>query len=669
MNINFYLCLLSILIINTKQYNEYYFLDLKSKNSSICDLRITTDNFIIFDECELSPEWKLYYEKATSQNALEVYENKETPIRVINFEYIIDNHKSQPDLKFTNIEIKSYFNKIYINDMNITNQFPLNLKKGDNFDVIIEYESMNYTYVNLLINIFIQNDLDSNIAEINFGYSKILVNEYYQKIDLSYFFIVIFFIFFIFLLRLKFLIEENQFIVIHIDEIMQGKNAEKIFVVVGVLLTILLFFMIIKYIFYITFIFSILLAIISVKSFYKYFFKLIFPSFAQTLDDKTLKLHNINFEYSNIIFYPISILTIILWYNISDDNFDLHTYLNDIIFFTIVYFNVHKLNLKNFFIITGISFAIIIYQVIKIVLDEDCIQKDKNNVYYITTRFIIDVPIRFILKDFLESPFEEVYFFSILDITLIGYVIHYCENTQHLSKLYLILSIYGTIFGLIINLFLFYGFKFAPPMSLIPLFISIVSLIIYSIHKKQFFDFMELEKDDYFQDIVEIQEIQENQNEQNEILKNDNFNISFNDNNNRTFGEGESLKAKDEKEENEADDSDLEKNHINIMNEFTSKLNLAQNSLNLSNKLLNKQNSGKRNISQIEEYNHFINYVGKMEESNPINYSANKKKIGNYSLPNLLVNSNLKKKDIKNIEMKNLDNVEDNKDNNDKKEN
>ena len=153
------------------------------------------------------------------------------------------------------------------------------------------------------------------------------------------------------------------------------------------------------------------------------------------------------------------------------------------------------------------------------------------------------------------------------------------------------------------------------------------------------------------------------------ILLKDNFNISFNDNNNRTFGEGESLKAKDEKEENEADDSDLEKNHINIMNEFTSKLNLAQNSLNLSFKLLNKQNSGKRNISQIEGYNQFINYVGKMEENNPINNSAKKKNIGNYSLPNLLVNSNLKKKDIKNIEMKNLDNVEDNKDNNDKKEN
>ena len=91
--------------------------------------------------------------------------------------------------------------------------------------------------------------------------------------------------------------------------------------------------------------------------------------------------------------------------------FDLHTFLNDIIFFTIVYFNVHKLNLKNFYIITGISFIVIIYQVIKMILDEDAVQEDTNNVFYITTQFIIDVPIRFILKDFVDSPFEEIYFF------------------------------------------------------------------------------------------------------------------------------------------------------------------------------------------------------------------------------------------------------------------
>ena len=651
MNIYFYLCLLNILIINTYQSSDYYFLDLKSKNSSICDLRITTDKFIIFDKCELSPEWKLYLEKTTSQNSLEVYENKETPIRVINIEYLIDNHKTQPDIKFTNIEIKSYFDKIYINNLNISNQFPISLKKGDNFDVIIEYANMNYTYINLVINIFMINDLDSSIVDLNFGYSKILFNEYNEKIDLSYIFLVLFFIIFIFLLRLKFLIEENQFIVIHIDEIMQGKNAEKIFVVVGSLLTILLFFMIIKYIFYITFIFSILIALISVKSFYKYLSKVIFPFWTQNLDDKFMQVKNFKIEYSNLVFYPISILTIFIWYNISDENFDLHTYLNDVIFFIIVYFNVHKLNLKNFFIITGISFAVIIYQVIKIVLDDDKIQKDKNNVYYITTRFIIDVPIRFILKDFLESPFEEIYFFSILDITLIGYIVHYCDFTYHLSEVYFRISIYGTILGLIINIFLFYGFKFSPPMSLIPLFICIVSLIVYSIHKKQFFDFMDLDKEEPqdFQE-MEIQEIQENQIDLSK--KNDNFNLSFNDD--KIFqGETDNLKLKEKNEEDDDEDSDEEKKHENLMNELNEEINLKNK--NLSNQIINKNSFEIKNKSILkkERYKSFINSMGKIDEENIIN--NNNHNLSHDERNKNLSSPDLNKKEIKHVEMKVID--------------
>ena len=195
MNILFYLCLLILLIINSKQSDDYYFFDLKSKNSSICDLRITTDNFIIFDKCELSQEWKLYYEKTTSQNALEVYENKETPIRVINFEYIIDNHKTQPDIKFTNIEIKSYFNKIYIDNINISNPFPLYLKKGDNFDVIIEYGNLNYTYINLVISIFMKNDLDSSITEVKYYLMNITKKLIYLIYFLLFFLLFLFFYF------------------------------------------------------------------------------------------------------------------------------------------------------------------------------------------------------------------------------------------------------------------------------------------------------------------------------------------------------------------------------------------------------------------------------------------------------------------------------------------
>ena len=643
MNIYFYLCLLNLLIIITCQTSDYYFLDLKSKNSSICDLRITTDKFIIFEKCELSPEWKLYLEKTTSQNSLEVYEDKETPIRVINIEYLIDNHKSQPDIKFTNIEIKAYFDKIFINKINITNEFPMNLKRGDNFDIIIEYGNMNYTYINLVIDIFMKNDLDSSLIDLNFGYSKILFNEYNEKIDLSYVFLVLFFIICIFLLRLKFLIEENQFIVIHIDEIMQGKNAEIIFVVVGILLTILLFFMIIKFIFYITFVFSILLALISVKSFYKYLFKVVLPSKVQSLDDKVIRIKNYNLEYSNIVFYPLSILTIVFWYNISDETFDLHTYLNDIIFFTIVYFNVHKLNLKNFFIITGISFGFIIYQVIKIAVDDDKIQKDKNNVYYITTRFIIDVPIRFILKDFLESPFEEIYFFSILDISLIGYIVHYCDFTYHLSEVYFRISIYGTILGLIINIFLFYGLKFAPPMSLIPLFICIVSLIVYSIHKKQFFDFMDLDKEEA-QDSQEM-DIQEMEDPS---KKNVNFNLSFR--NSQAFpGETDNLKIKEQNEEN-GDDSEDEAKYENSINELHRNANL--NIYAFSNKLIGEQGL----FDDIKNENIKQSSMGIINEENNINnlyLSPNKERI-NSSLPNL------RKQEIKNIEMKEINEKQDN---------
>jgi hypothetical protein len=224
-----------------------------------------------------------------------------------------------------------------------------------------------------------------------------------------------------------------------------------------------------------------------------------------------------------------------------------------------------------------ISFTVIFYQLIKIILDENIVQKDDNNVYYITTRFFIDVPIRFILKDLVDSPYEEIYYFSMLDIILIGFVIHYCEDTYHLSKIYLMISIYGTIIGLIINMILFYGFSFSPPMSIIPLFLSIVSLLIYSIWQKQFFDFVDLEaKEDMkdLQEIVKIQEIQDIPGQIDFLKKND---ISFNENmksDNKLFEEEKNLD--DLKDYLSGDDSDEEekKKHENMINEFNERINL-----------------------------------------------------------------------------------------------
>ena len=593
------------------------------------------------------------YEKSTSQNTLEVYENKKTTRRLFNFEYIIDNHKSQKDITFKEIIIKAFDNRhVFINNINISSTFPLTLKKGDNFDIIVEYENYNLTYINLVLSIFMVNNIDSKVYDLNFGYRKIMSNDYNNKIDLSYLFLIIFFIIFVFLLRLKFLIEENQFIKVPIDEYMQGKNAETIFVVAGIVLTILLFFMIIKYIYYITFIFSILLAVLSVKSFFKYLFKIIFPSFNKSLDNKFLEIKDSKIEYSNVIYYPMSILVILFWYNVTDDTLYLHTILNNIIFFTIVYFNVKKLNLKNFWIIMGLSFSIIVYQLFKIILDENAIQNDKNYVYYITTRFIIDVPIRFILKDFIDSPFEEIYFFSILDIVLIGFVINYCENTYFLSKMYLMISIYGTIIGLMINIILFYAIKFSPPLSLIPLFISIISLIIYSIYQKQFLDFMDLEKNEkqVLKDMVEIQEIQDNQIE---LFRNSgDFNISFNDK--KMFEEEKEILKNDiENNENEdISDDELKKRHENMINMLNNRMNLNSD----NNLKINKINSisAQQEDSDIEGMEKFIDLVRGISEKQikSPSISPDKNRRGSENKKKTLLSSKNDKNGLNMIEMK-----------------
>ena len=190
-----------LLFIKTNQNEEHDLLDLKNNNSTICDLKITTDNLVIFDKCVLSSEWKLSYEKTSSQNAIQVYEKMEIKRRIFNIEYIMDTHKNQKDIKFNNITIDVFDNNKYLDKINISNIFPLTLRKGDNFDVIVEYIDYNITYVDIEISIFIDSNINSQKFDLNFGYRKIVTDEFINKIDLSYLFLTIIFIIFVFLLR------------------------------------------------------------------------------------------------------------------------------------------------------------------------------------------------------------------------------------------------------------------------------------------------------------------------------------------------------------------------------------------------------------------------------------------------------------------------------------
>jgi len=311
-----------------------------------------------------------------------------------------------------------------------------------------------------------------------------------------------------------------------------------------------------------------------------------------------------------------------------------------------------------------ISFTVIVYQLLKIILDENIVQKDNNNVYYITTRFFIDVPIRFILKDLVDSPYEEIYYFSMLDIILIGFVIHYCEDTYHLSKIYLMISIYGTIIGLTINMILFYGFNFSPPMSIIPLFLSIVSLLIYSIWQKQFFDFVDLEAKEEMQDLQEIVKIQEIQDipEQIDFLKRND--ISFNDNiksDNKLFEEEKNLD--DLKDYLSGDDSDEEekKKHENMINEFNERINSSNTVRNNKRRMT----LGNMRDSESEKVENLIDLEdgGENKINSPTNFTnrraiSKKLTVDLKIKTNFLFNSNKNKdkdKEMKMVEMKEFD--------------
>ena len=212
------------------------------------------------------------------------------------------------------------------------------------------------------------------------------------------------------------------------------------------------------------------------------------------------------------------------------------------------------------------------------------------------------------------------------------------------------ISIYGTFIGLIINMIIFYGFNFSPPMAIIPLFISIISLLVYSIYKKQFFDFVDLESKESkeLKEMVKIQEIQDIPS-QIDFLKG---NISFNGE--KLFEEDKNfdeLKYKDNKDEINFDkdsDSDEEdkKKHENIINNLSDKFNY------------NKISNEPQEDSDIEGVEKLINLVGGESKENLQTPAFPKKRSKKMTLDlgnNNDLNINIKKHSQKMVEMKFLD--------------
>ena len=461
------------------------------KEINLCDLEITTDNHRILSNCIISDSWRDNLDVMSSQIFEKNYEKSGTKRRIFNIEFKDNTQITKSAILINNVEVSSTHGNKYLNPKLFSIKVPYLLEQGDSFDFIIEYNCIRkWDDIKISLNITGEH---KNI-KTQFLYKKICETTYKNKPNFTYFFLVISFIIIIFLCRHDFLINSMNFVQINIQEIMQTKNAENIFMISSLILVIILFFIIIGYIKIISFIFSSLMSIICIKSFIKSIFKILIPKITYKLEQKEFYIKTIKFEMSNIITYCLSILIYFFWFISENYRFYTQIILNNCIVFIIIYFSEHKINWQSFYFVILMFLVVFIYQCAFLFYIDGIPTLSSNTVYNITTKLMINIPIRFILPDFIKSPYDEIYFFSIVDSIICGFIIRYCENSAILSEKYFNISLYASYIGLLFNLLLFYCFRFAPPMHMLPSLFSILSVIIYSVIKKETWIFFDLEE-------------------------------------------------------------------------------------------------------------------------------------------------------------------------------
>ena len=451
--------------------------EFSCSNPNVKDLTIKTDNHIILSSCVISEEWLDVSQFQTDTNFKEVYESPESTRRSFTLDYKQDtetNLKKDP-LVISSISASSR-NKDYLNPVIYSNRFPYTLNQGDTLDFIVEYNCKDL-WDDLEISIRIHGE----DKPLNLYVKKICKSDYIDTANFSYFVLICFYLIFMYFSRLDFLIHKEHFVQINIKELLQAKNVENIFYTTLIIIGIIIFFISFGYIYVITFIFSTLLSVICVKSLVKFIFSLIIPSLMDKLESNYCFFLSFKLTAPKIFCYLVSLGIYICWFIVPWNIAKI--ILNNFIVFIITYYTIHKINFKNFPMILTLLILIIIYQFTLLVVYDGLIIKSTNPTFDLTTHLVITAPIRFILPDLVSSPFDEIYFFSIMDLVLLGFILRYCEFLSFYDGNYISFTLYASYIGIIINLILFYVFKIYPPLYLFPCLLSTITGIIYAIFK------------------------------------------------------------------------------------------------------------------------------------------------------------------------------------------
>lgn len=300
--------------------------------------------------------------------------------------------------------------------------------------------------------------------------------NYLKTLNSSYLITMALFLICLYGFKNSFLINKDHFVQINIESILQTKNVEKILLITLIIIIVILFFIIIGYIYVISFIASTIISIISITSLVRFVLTLFFPKFIDMIETKTFLIYNIMMNYGKLLFYMISTCLFIVWFIVKSIP---EMIVNNLIVFIISYFAIHKLNWKKFYMVFGFYLITLIYQITILTLAE-VPTTFVSQIYSLTTRLVINAPIRFVIPDIVNSPYDIIYFFTIFDLVLVGFVLKYLERSSKFNAKFAFIGQYGTYLGMLLNLITFYFFKFAPPVYVIPCTVIIMWAIVYS---------------------------------------------------------------------------------------------------------------------------------------------------------------------------------------------
>ena len=477
-------------------------------------------NEIILNNCDIRDNWKSensnfykilktnFEEENIPQRTFRIkYHNKENLVDAEPHYEIDSNYNSSPKIKefitINKIELKvenfisvagTYsddFNNYKIPKLSGISKFPLILEEGDSYDFFINYNCDRYIYLSEWFNIKIDIQIEDKYS-IQFDYVKICSFKFKKRFNFTYLFLILLFLSVSYLCEKDILIFNVHIIKINVEEIVHFKYAELILIVILIIAAVLILLAILGIFTFAVYIAGFLLSLISIKFLLKSLIALVFPVFDNYASNNKWNVNIIpglatQVSLSKIIYYICSFCILSLWLFYFNDIF-----LANFISFAISYLLIKKITFNNFYLIIALYVIVIIYDIIYMII--------WKNIYFgeyfmLSSVLFVNIPVKFLIPEIISTPFKTNYFFSIMDVILVGFITEYLKKYYSIKKDRLILKYgrYGLFLGLGFNLLFFYAFNMYFPFFFWPGLFLIMIVTGYTIWNKQFYKLVYIE--------------------------------------------------------------------------------------------------------------------------------------------------------------------------------